>query len=179
MRRRRHYGRRAARYARREGTQRLSGLESVGPVNLDVDTFEPDTLKRVFVKPRRYKRNPVEVRFDANNVPYVVFRNKKTYTKIPSSYSPATSPSMVIPMRGALKTKNRLLRRMVALSAVTGRARALGARRTLKVLRRDLKKTFSKYKTYRVKEGDFRKPTYDEGEQLAERTLRQHAAGDG
>lgn len=82
---------------------------------VDPNVYNQETLRRHFIERRTYRRTPVEVRYRADGRPIFVLRRRLTYEKIPSSYFPSVNRPNTIPMRGAIRTKNRLLRRLVAL----------------------------------------------------------------
>lgn len=119
-------------------------------------------IRRVFTLRRRYRRNPVEVRYGADNRPYFVLRKRRFYEKVPTPYYPSNQPPSRnrIPMLGAWRGKNRLLRRLVALNrlktylssnAVTPQLTPGDRRRARERTEAEMRKTKSKYDTYQVR----------------------------
>lgn len=117
---------------------------------IDPTNARERTLRRVFVRRRRYRRNPIEFRYDANNVPHLVVRRNLVYTKVPSSYFPSLRPSNSIPMHGAIRSKNKLARRLLAIRQFRRNlARTPAVPRYIREsLRRELLKTKRKFRTY-------------------------------
>lgn len=134
-------------------TVRSNNFQPIQDFNTDVDpeNFGPNTLRRNYVERRTYKRTPVEVRYRANGKPVFVFRRNLTYTKVPTSFYPSIERPNTIPMRGAIRTKNRLLRRLVALRQLRGLAGNNNARfsdRDKNRIRFEYRRTKEKYDTY-------------------------------
>lgn len=126
-------------------------------------SYGPRTLQRVYAQTRTYRRTPVEVRYRADGKPVFVFRRRLTYTKIPSSFFPSVQRPNTIPMKGAIKTKNKLLRRLVALKQLSDYAGNnndfSGAERNR--IRLELRRTKEKYNTYDYKDAQGRR-NYEE-----------------
>ncbi len=106
-------------------------------------------LKRVFTELRTYKRNPVEINYDQNNIPHVIIRRRSTYTKVPSSYYPLNRPSPRIPMKGAFNSKSKILRRLKALKEVK---RNTNNDQALNKINSQIQNFIKKYNTYSVEQ---------------------------
>lgn len=134
-------------------TVRSNDFQPIQDFNTAVDpeVFGPNTLRRNYVERRTYRRTPVEVRYRANGKPVFVFRRNLTYTKVPTSFYPSVERPNTIPMRGAIRTKNRLLRRLVALRQLRDLAGNNNARfsdRDKNRIRFEYRRTKEKYDTY-------------------------------
>lgn len=130
-----------------------SDFQPIPDYNLVINpnNYTRNTLKRVYVQPRTYRRNPVEVRYRANGKPIFVFRRRTTYTKIPSSFFPSVNRPQSIPMRGAIKSKNKLLKRLVALRQLIDFSSNNPNRfnnRELRGISSEFSRTKQKYDTY-------------------------------
>lgn len=112
--------------ARRPRMRYVNGVNPVPypgvPSPQYLNALRNNALKRVFTEVRKYKRNPVEINYDHNNIPHAIIRRKTTYTKVPSSYFPSNVPSNRIPLLGAFKSKTKILRRLKALKQLKLRA---------------------------------------------------------
>jgi hypothetical protein len=105
------------------------------------------SLKRRFVAEREYVRNPIEIRYDQNSVPHAVIRNNLIYRKIPSNYYPSNNPSNSIPLVGAFKSKNKILRRLKSLKLLKEQALSAEVRRQIS---EQIRQYIDKYNTYDV-----------------------------
>lgn len=161
-------GPRGNRGERRSGTMGGSRFRPIRDYNdlINPNNYDRNTLKRTFVERRTYRRNPVEVRYKSDGTPLFVFRRNLTYTKIPTSFFPSIERPNTIPMRGAIKTKNRLLRRLIALRQLRNFASGNSnqfSRRDRSSIRFEYRKTKNKFDTY-----DYQEPT---GKQLYDSVL--------
>lgn len=133
---------------RRRGSRYMRGFFPVPDFDdiVNPDDVGPGYLRRVFFdeQPRVYKRNPVELRFDSRGIPSVILRRHLRYTKYRQPYTPSPNPSTSIPMRGAIRTKNRLLRRYLSLAQFLNVDDPRAKRR----IRHAMREAVKKYDTY-------------------------------
>lgn len=136
---------------RRGGRPRMvRGINPVPLPDLPPNTYRPirdHALSRVFTEIRKYKRNPVEISYDHNNIPHAVVRRKKSYYKVPSSYDPSNRPSTRIPLHGAFKSKTKILRRLKSLKQLKNRAAEDFVRERIE---NQINTFIKKYNTYRI-----------------------------
>lgn len=138
---------------RYNGPRYIRGQRPIPNTNLPspayMNALRNTALKRVFTDIKTYKRNPVEINYDQNNIPHVIIRRRSTYTKVPSSYYPSNRPSLRIPMKGAFNTKSKILRRLKALKEVK---RNTDNRQAINKIESQIQSFIKKYNTYSVEQ---------------------------